>query len=60
MTYLELRNLMDTTDKTLLRCIENGVSIPPAWVTYRIALRALIAAGVAATPPTQPSFPAGT
>lgn len=59
MTYLELRNLMDSTDKTLLRCFECGVVVPTAWVTYRAALRALIAAG-SGTPPAAPPYPAGT
>lgn len=50
---------MDTTDKTIIRCFECGVSVPAEWVTYRADLRVLIAAG-SGIPPTQPSYPAGT
>lgn len=63
MTMLDsfgLKNLIDTTDKTVLRCYENGIAVPTAWVTYRAELRALIAAGGISNPPTQPPYPAGT
>lgn len=51
------------SDKTILRCYENGVVVPAAWATYRKALRAIVAAatGDATQPlPTRPAYPSGT
>lgn len=64
---LDVMNTLDKSDKTILRCIENGVSIPASWVTYRQQLRAIIAAAggisdvVVTDPlPTPPAYPVGT
>lgn len=54
---------LDKSDRTVVRCAENGVAVPAAWVTYRKALRAIISAasGDPTQPlPTQPAYPAGT
>lgn len=51
------------SDITMLRCVENGVTIPAAWQTYRKALRSIIgaASGDATQPlPPKPAYPAGT
>lgn len=48
---------------TMIRCVENGVAIPPAWATYCKSLRAIVGAttGDATLPlPTKPAYPAGT
>lgn len=59
MDKIALMNLMDKTDKTLLRCIESGVEIPEEWISYRQHLRAIITTGNG-DPPTAPPYPAGT
>lgn len=52
------------SDKTVLRCGENQVDVPPAWATYRKALRAIVGATTPGDPtqplPTRPAYPAGT
>ncbi|BCF96645.1 hypothetical protein PPGU19_012140 [Paraburkholderia sp. PGU19] len=55
--------LLDASDITVLRCIENGVTMPPEWATYRKSLRSIVgaASGNPGQPlPTRPQFPAGT
>jgi hypothetical protein len=47
------------SDVTMIRCIEHGVAIPAAWVTYRAELRQVIN-GTLTTMPTQPAYPAGS
>ena len=59
MTQNELMNLMDKSDKTLLRCFELGVPVPIEWIAYRAEIRALITAG-SGNAPIQPAYPEGT
>ena len=59
MDKMQLINLLDTTDKTVIRCFENGVAVPQEWKTYRATLRTLITAG-GGDPPGRPSYPEGT
>ncbi|NPT59118.1 tail fiber assembly protein [Paraburkholderia elongata] len=59
----QAQSVLTESDKTILRCYENGVTVPAAWATYRKALRAIISAtsGDPAQPlPARPAYPAGT
>jgi len=58
-TTLDVMNILDKSDRTVLRCIENGISIPSAWITYRQELREIISSGTG-EPPEAPPYPAGT
>lgn len=53
---------LDSSDRVVLRCYENAVPLPAAWVTYRKALRAIANGSdtVSTALPTQPAYPAGT
>lgn len=51
------------SDKTVIRCYENGIALPPAWAEYRKTLRGIVGAqtGDSTVPlPTKPAYPAGT
>jgi len=51
------------SDKTILRCAENSVTVPAEWSAYRKALRAIVGAttGDPTQPlPVRPAYPAGT
>jgi len=51
---------LDKSDTTMMRCVEDGIAAPVAWITYRKALRA-IASGTDTTStvlPVQPEYPA--
>lgn len=51
------------TDITIIRCVENDVTVPEIWRQYRRDLRAIIRSttGDASLPfPTKPVYPAGT
>lgn len=49
---------LDASDRTLLRCVETGVTVPPAWTAYRAALRAVVQGG--GPLPVRPEYPMGT
>ncbi len=52
---------LDASDITILRCFEHGVAVPAEWVTYRAALRAIVAGtSTPAELPARPAYPAGT
>jgi hypothetical protein len=51
---------LDRSDITVLRCFEHAVTVPPDWVTYRAALRTIIAGGSATALPAVPAYPPGT
>src|ERR1035437_2686172 len=58
MNKLEIMNLMDKSDKTILRCLEQGIPIPQEWKDYRMVLRAVITSGGGDVPST-PQYPTG-
>lgn len=54
---------LQASDVTVLRCVENGVALPPEWAAYRRSLRAIsgATAGDPTRPmPVRPAYPAGT
>lgn len=51
--------LLSLSDVTVLRCLENGISVPAEWAAYRAALRDIMATGTGPLP-QQPAYPAGT
>jgi hypothetical protein len=55
------RGALTASDLTVLRCVENGITVPAAWATYRKALRAIVDNPASATVlPTAPAYPSGT
>lgn len=57
------QDALNRSDITILRCVENGVAVPAAWVSYRNALRSILSAAAGdatAALPERPAFPAGT
>lgn len=56
----QARAALDISDTTILRCYENAVAVPPAWATYRAALRAIVAGEAVTALPARPAYPAGT
>jgi hypothetical protein len=54
---------LDSSDVTLMRCFENAIALPAAWVAYRKALRAIVGAATgdaSQSMPTRPAYPTGT
>lgn len=59
----QAQEALAASDKVILRCYENAVSVPTAWASYRKTLRAVVGAsgGDPTTPlPIKPVYPAGT
>lgn len=50
---------LDKSDTTVLRCLEAGESIPPAWVKYRSDLRVIIGGSDSTSIelPSKPAYP---
>lgn len=62
--YQEIaRAMLDQSDRTVLRCVEAGIAIPPAWAEYRKSLRVIVSAesgDASQALPVRPDYPAGT
>lgn len=57
------QSALDDSDITILRCYENGVTVPAEWTAYRKALRAIVSSqsgDAAKSLPTRPTYPVGT
>lgn len=50
---------LDASDRTLLRCMEADINLPPAWTAYRRTLRRIIT-GDDTDLPVRPPYPPGT
>ena len=48
--------LLSASDIQVLRCVENGITLPDAWKAYRCALRAIVSSG-AGEIPQRPVWP---
>ena len=55
----EAQDALDASDRTLLRCLERGLSLPEAWVNYRAQLREVVN-GTMSTMPERPEYPSGS
>lgn len=59
----QAKGLLAKSDQTIMRCVENGVTVPSAWKSYRNELREIVrtSSGYATqTLPIQPPYPDGT
>jgi hypothetical protein len=57
------QDALASSDITVMRCYENGVTLPAEWVEYRKALRLIVGAAGGDTTkaiPPKPPYPAGT
>lgn len=50
------RDALAASDITVLRCVEQGVAVPEAWVVYREALREVVRTGEGPLP-ERPDWP---
>ncbi len=50
---------LDGSDRTILRCVEASLPVPPDWRAYRVALRKVLS-GEETTLPARPDYPPGT
>jgi hypothetical protein len=49
---------LQESDLVAIRCFKAGISFPPEWQAYVLALRSVLNTG--STLPVRPSYPAGT
>lgn len=58
----QAQTALDASEITMIRCVENSVTVPAAWATYRKALRAILNGTdtTSTSLPTRPAYPAGT
>jgi hypothetical protein len=57
----QARAALSASDIVVLRCAERGTAIPPAWVSYRQALRDIISGrSDASSLSAQPPYPQGS
>src|SRR5882672_8973566 len=54
---LQAQELLNKSDITILRCVENSVAVPLAWMIYRAALRDIVNGSSTDPLPIQPSYP---
>lgn len=57
------RAALDDSDTSIMRCYENAVPVPAAWVDYRKSLRAIVSASSGDSLlelPAKPPYPSGT
>lgn len=54
----EARQALEESNTTILRCVENGITVPVSWRDYRKALREIITDGTG-TLPIRPEYPIG-
>jgi fructose-1-phosphate kinase PfkB-like protein len=55
----QAQTLLDKSDKTLLRCLEHGITPSAELLAYRVALRQVVG-GTLSTIPTIPAYQVGT
>ena len=55
----QAQTLLDKSDKTLLRCLEHGITPSAELLAYRVALRQVVV-GTLSTIPTIPAYQVGT
>ena len=58
----DAQTALNKSDVTIIRCVSAGVTVPAAWQTYRVALRAIVGGTdtVSTALPTRPAYPSGT
>lgn len=54
-----IRQALISSDTTLLRCTESGITLPVEWVNYRVALRNLLSSNLdeSTVIPGRPPYP---
>lgn len=55
----QAQTALTKSDTVIIRCAENGIAVPAAWVAYRASLRAIISSttGTTTVLPAQPAYP---
>lgn len=61
LLWMDAQRALNISDRTIIRCIENGLTIPQDWKDYRNALRTIISnkttSGIL---PILPTYPTGS